>query len=425
MLKNFLWAAGLACSLLRLDGVEAQPRSPTAGGVQPVEAPELVTLVRDTLGRHPQVLAAVANLDARGALRDAADRPLFNPQLETSYVSSDTNDSVIALSQTIDRTDLRGARTTVAERERDTAATQLSIDRRDLAVEVLSTLADYWTARDLLTLSDLRADLAQRFADMAQQRFEVGDLVPQSRLNVAQLAYSQTRILQASANADLAAAEELLRALTLRASGEAWPDLPTNLPQIRFGEEQRASLIANAPAVRIQQTRLAAADATVELRDRERRANPTFSLLGGEEENESMVGLSFSMPLNFRNRYTYEVAAARAQRLAAERELANVTMRARARLEAATRRYELTHQAWIEWGDIGEMNLSRQTELLERLWRAGELGLTEYLVQLNLTVDAQASALRLRRDLWQAWFEWLAAAGELGTWLDLPVEGMP
>ena len=131
------------------------------------------------------------------------------------------------------------------------------------------------------------------------------------------------------------------------------------------------------------------------------------------------------MPLNFRNRYTYEVAAARAQRAAAERELANVTIRARARLEAATRRYELTHQAWVEWGDVGEMNLSRQTELLERLWRAGELGLTEYLVQLNLTVDAQASALRLRRDLWQAWFEWLAAAGELGTWLDLPVEELP
>jgi cobalt-zinc-cadmium efflux system outer membrane protein len=424
MLKNCLWAAGLACSLLRLDGVEAQTLA-SGLGVQPVEEPELVALVRGTLDRHPQVLAAMANLDARGALEDAADRPLFNPELETSFVNSDTNDRVIALRQTIDRAGRRVARTMVAERERETAATQLAIDRRDIAVELLSTLADYWTARDLVTLGELRADLAQRFADMARQRFEAGDLVPQSRLNVAQLAYSQTRILQAGANADLAAAEQLLRALTLRGAGEGWPSLPTELPEIRPSAEQLDNLIADAPAVRIQQDRLAVAEANVELRDRERRANPTLSIVGGEEEDESMVGLSISMPLNFRNRYTYEVAAASAQRLAVERELANVTTRARARLQAAARRYQLIHQAWTEWGDVGEMNLSRQMELLERLWRAGELGLTEYLVQLNQTVETQASALRLRRDLWLAWFEWLAAAGEVGTWLDLPVEELP
>jgi cobalt-zinc-cadmium efflux system outer membrane protein len=422
MWKYLPWAAALACSLLRADAAAAQSRELIEARLEPVKAPALVALVRDALERHPQTQAAEASLDAREALETAAAQPLFNPELETSFANGDTNDSLIGLSQTIDRADTRGARAAVAHHERETTAQVLAGSRRDLAVEVLESIAAYRTAHDMNALARQRAELAQRLADMARRRFDAGDFMPQSEVNVAQLAYARSRIEAASTASELAAAQAALGALTQRTVAGVWPDLPTDLPVTALTEHEIDALVAQAPTVRIAQELLAAADAEVELRESERHADPTVSLVGGREDDEPMIGVRFSMPLNVRNRYAYEIDAARAGRLAAERELANVVLRAGARLRIATERYALTREAWTDWGAIGALDLSRQTELLDRLLAAGELSLTTYLVQLDQTVDAQASVLRLRRDLWQTWFEWLAAAGAVGVWLELPIE---
>ena len=91
--------------------------------------------------------------------------------------------------------------------------------------------------------------------------------------------------------------------------------------------------------------------------------------------------------------------------------------RAHARLTSAIERYDLSHRAWGDWEMTGQTSLSRQTEQLQRLWQAGELSTTDYLVQLNATLDVQASALDLRDALWRAWFEWLWASGQVDAWL--------
>jgi cobalt-zinc-cadmium efflux system outer membrane protein len=123
------------------------------------------------------------------------------------------------------------------------------------------------------------------------------------------------------------------------------------------------------------------------------------------------------MPLNVRNRFTDEIAAARADRNAAERLLENAHNRARARLSAATARYRLTREAWDSWLETGQPNLDQQSDLLQRLVAAGELSTTDYLVQLNQTLDTAASAVELRHQLWLAWIEWLSASGQTDAWL--------
>jgi cobalt-zinc-cadmium efflux system outer membrane protein len=56
---------------------------------------------------------------------------------------------------------------------------------------------------------------------------------------------------------------------------------------------------------------------------------------------------------------------------------------------------------------------------LRRLWEAGEISTTDYLVQLRQTLDVQESALDLRQILWRAWFEWLAASGRVDQGLGM------
>ena len=56
---------------------------------------------------------------------------------------------------------------------------------------------------------------------------------------------------------------------------------------------------------------------------------------------------------------------------------------------------------------------------MQRLWESGELSTTDYLVQLQQTLDTRWNALDLELTMWDAWFEWLAATGLADNWLGL------
>ncbi|HHO60057.1 MAG TPA: TolC family protein, partial [Thiotrichales bacterium] len=60
---------------------------------------------------HPAVRAARASLDAASYQMVAADKALYNPELELDAENAETRVRSIGLSQTIDWGDTRGART--------------------------------------------------------------------------------------------------------------------------------------------------------------------------------------------------------------------------------------------------------------------------------------------------------------------------
>ena len=75
--------------------------------------------------------------------------------------------------------------------------------------------------------------------------------------------------------------------------------------------------------------------------------------------------------------------------------------------------------AWDEWQRMGAGSLTSQTEMLERLWRAGELNTTDYLVQLQQTLDTRVAASEQRGTVWEAWVAWLTASGQVDAWVEL------
>lgn len=395
----------------------ASPQSPSV--TQRVESPELLELARQTVFRHPEVLAARAAVDASSALRSAAARPLYNPEIDIEFEDRIHHETrILALSQTVDIAGQRGARASVAAHESDRAASQLTAARRRIAGEFLHLLGDYWTAASQDELAETRIGLMRSFADLTLRRRQAGDLT-QVELNSANLAYAQAEIAHATAESARTAADQALRAVATATPPTSWPALPVALQPIAVDGPLLERLLAELPEVRTRRAEAAKAAATVELRMRERRANPILSLGVGEEDDESFVAFNVSMPLNIRNRYTEEVAAARAEQTMSEQEAENTEVRARQRLFAAAERYRLTSEAWMSWRKSGEPSLTGQAELLERLVLAGELSTTDYLVQLNQTLDAAMNALELRREFWRSWFEWLDASGQTDAWLGL------
>ncbi len=191
------------------------------------------------------------------------------------------------------------------------------------------------------------------------------------------------------------------------------------MPALPPSAEDPQSLVLELPEVMAVRREVDAANATVTLRERERRPDPTVSLAGGREGSDDLIGINVSIPLFVRNRFSNEVAAALAERRQAQQIANDVMQRAYARIIGAAERYELSRDAWTDWQQTGQTSLENQTEQLRILRQAGELSTADYLVQLRQTLDVQESALDLRHALWRAWFEWLAASGQVDAWLGL------
>lgn len=378
--------------------------------------PNLVQFIQTVVNANPRVQAALAALEAQGAVRDAASRPLYNPQLSLSAENAETDTRAVGISQTLDWNGKRRARTAVAESDRLVSEANYLGTRWAVTVDLLDGLARHQIGVERDALADSRRGFMAEFAALAERRFEAGDLA-QVELDLARLALADARIQKATTGARLAEARQAVHNLTPASTTSTWPSLPSAMPALPTSAADPQSLVLALPDVMAARRQVESADALVELRRRERRPDPTLSLAGGEEQGESLIGLNLTIPLFVRNRFSDEVTAAMAERSQAK-EIANDAMqRALARLMSATERYVLSRDAWSEWESAGQISLARKTSELQKLWQAGELSTTDYLVQLTATLDVRESALDLRETLWRAWFEWLSASGQVDPWL--------
>jgi len=379
--------------------------------------PALTRFVQTVVAANPRVQAARAALDASSAFRDAAARPLYNPELSLDAENAQADTRTIGISQAFDWGGKRKARSAVAESDRLVVEAEYLAVRWAVTVELLDGLAQHQTGLERDALAGARRGLMDDFAALAQRRFDAGDL-NQVEFDLARLASTDARIQKATAGATLAQARQAVRSLTPRAPASQWPLLPSVMPVLPSSAASPQSLVLTLPEVLAARRQVESADAVVELRRRERRPDPTVSLTGGKEDGQSLVGLTVSVPFYVRNRFNHEVSAAIAERRQAEQIADDILQRAYARLISATERYELSRGAWEDWQRIGQTSLTRQTQQLQKLWEVGELSTTDYLVQTRQTLDVQESALELREALWQALFEWLSASGQVDTWFD-------
>lgn len=377
--------------------------------------PSLGTFVRIVVNANPRYRAAQAALQASKANESAAGRPLYNPALEADYENAVDQTWQVGIGQALDWSGKRDARSAVATSDRSGMEVQILATKRELAVQLLSGLRQYQTGVQRELLASERVRVMQDFADLAQRRFKAGDL-NQVEVDLANLAFLDAKIQRATAATELAEARQAVRNIAQNSTPDQWPFIDPKPPLIPAFDDPQSIVLA-LPEVQVAQRRVDTANAVAELRDRERRPDPTVQVRGGMEADSTLVGVNLSIPLYIRNSYKFEVTAALAERDQVQQLADDLLRRAYSRYLSATERYQVSRNAWQDWKQTGEFSLQRQGDLLRRLWEAREISATEFLVQVRQTLDTRESALDLELAMWNAWFEWLAASGQVDKWL--------
>lgn len=391
-----------------------------------VATPGLRDAVHRVWQESPQVQAADAGRRAAQARARAAAQPVYNPSLTLEGENADVDRRTAGASLALDVGGKRRAR--LAEGDAAVRASEASyaIERRDVAVQWLKA----WCATQLSArqseLGRRRLGLMRRFDELAAQRLSVGDISTSER-DLASLALGEAQIQQASLVGQEAAALAALAALDTSASSPI-PSLPATLPPdiasiAPLAADDRPEIVA----AHAQQER---AEAGIAVARRARVPDPTLSLTGGRvrdgARSDRVIGLSVSIPLPVLNTGRAEIAAAQAD---ADVAIAN-RRAALLRSEASVQQQRTTYTALLTAANAFRGSraaaLDERTALLERLWQAGEIGTSDYLVQLKQSLDTALSGLVLESQTWQAWFDYLAAAGRLNDWIDgAPLDSDP
>ncbi|VAW51294.1 hypothetical protein MNBD_GAMMA06-1891 [hydrothermal vent metagenome] len=379
--------------------------------------------LKKNVNDHPSVLAAQAAADSAGFQLIAADKALYNPELELDAETAETDSASIGLSQTIDWGDTRGAKTEMASSSRAAADYAFEATRREIALAFLAGLSDYHTSMALKDLSEQGNTLMQRSAKLAKQRFDAGDL-NKVEVDLANLTYAQARFKRADAISQQARAMQNLISLSGSASTN-WPELSLTFPDpavsgnLNSGDVKAEieTTVQQLPQMRDILARVKAAQANVKVQAGQGSINPTIAIRAGKEEQDTLLGFSLSIPLQVRNNFQAEVDAANAEMIQAERESIDAYRKLKSRLEIAIVSYQLSREAWFAWQESGADTLNEQIKLLERLWKAGELNTTDYIIQLNQALETKASAIEQRGRMWTDWSEWLIASGKIEQWL--------
>ncbi len=378
-------------------------------------APALNQFIQNIWQDNPAIQAGQSALEAAKLRKKSANQAIYNPEVEVDVERTDINTLSIGVSQAIDWGNKRGASTNKADAEIQIAQAQLQQQKMDVAEAILVALSNLQSVNNLQKLAEQRVNLMQEFVDNTEKREQAGDVGLQDvalarvALSEAKMQYANSAALQARYKAELQAAANIML--------NQWPELSQEPPS-PVADFDAEAFIQQLPNIKSLMAQLVAARSNIDLSKAETKADPSFGVRGGMDGNNALLGLSFSMPLYVRNTYRANVEVANQEALQVEQTLLYAARQAQAHISGSHQRYKLTYDAWQSWKKNGLNSLNEQLELIQTIWKSGEMSTADYLVQAKQNVDAQETAVELAAQMWEAWIEWLVASGQIENWIN-------
>lgn len=370
--------------------------------------------MQNQISLHPEVIAAKEKMNAAISLAEGRERPLYNPELATEYDrEGKDNNYRIGVNQTIDLWDKGGARKQQARFTRTAAQQIFELTLQQTTAEAMQALIAWQAASQQAELAQKQERQMDTLLDLVKARQLAGDL-GQVDAELTYFSLSQRLKETAQAQAALRKAEARLH--------ELLPDWSPERAQIHeefwsanMNQIQADQWRDDYPAVVAAKAEWQALQESVELSRRDAKADPTIGINAGESGEESVVGLTFSIPLHIRNNFSSEVLAASQEASSAKARYQAIRRKQQFTIEGTQAALQEYQQRFERWQDLMQGRGERSGQLLEKLWRSGDMSTTEYLLAMQQRTEGLIAGIELRSQFQSARVDWLFQTGQLSA----------
>jgi len=385
-------------------------------GQEPIqdEQQRWASFVLSGVSRLESLQAAESDLAESDYLAQAAGRPIYNPEFSADYEDKTDREFAVSLSQTLDWSGKRTARSRVGQSALTAAQFRLQSVRNSLYYNALNALNQYEASRQNADLSRQQVTLLEQLLEVAENRLAVGDL---GALDAELARLSLSEAIHEAARADSELRLNLGLVESAVGATQVFP-LPEFTLAQTLGNNTLDQLVENIPEVQEAKFQFLTARNLVDYTDKGRKADPTVSFGSGKDGNDSVLALSFSIPLNVRNRYSAEVSASNEAALAAELRYTNLRRVKLAELQASSESYRRLDDEWQRWKNITEQRFDQSRDLLIRLWESGDITTADYVFGLQQHVQAVKAGAEFEKDVFDSLIYWLETSGQTESWLE-------
>ena len=370
-----------------------------------------ITWLTEQVSKHPQVIAAKQAMDSTLTTADSFELPLYNPVIGSNYDSEGQDDIYsIGISQTIDRTDKRGSRTEQAVYSRISAKQNYAFIIQQKIAEVLNVLINYQATQKRAALASEQEQQLENLLEIVKKRSASGDL-GQLDTELAYLSLSQRFGQTARVQAQLKRVEAQIRELL-----PDWPEqnleLETSQWQ-KFYQLDAQIAVENHPMVQAAKAQWQVAEMVAEVAAKNKKADPTIGVSAGQINNDGLLSLSFSMPLNVRNDFSLAYKAANQQSLSAESNYQAVKRKQYYAILASQQALNEYKKRFDKWQNLMQGRAKDSENLLQRQWNVGDISTTQYLLTLQQRTEGLLAGIELEQEYQSALIQLLLDTAQL------------
>jgi outer membrane protein TolC len=355
-----------------------------------------IKYIEKQLQTHPEIISAKQKLAGQFHLADGLEKAIYNPELSTEYEKEGPeNNFTVGINQSIDRSDKRKSRSQQAVFLRAQARENYHILMQDKIAQALTALVNYQSILKKSKLTLKQENQLEKLIELVQEKTRSGDM-GQLDAELAYLTLSQKFAQTASIQAQKQKARSKLTEILPEWQSE---NLDESTPILfPYDETEAEQVVDDHPLVKMAKAKWEVAEIKTELAQKNKKADPTVGVNVGKVDNDNLVSLNFSMPLNFRNDFSEEYKAAREQALAAESAYLNAKRSQYFEIigsQKAVREYKKRFQKWqkLMQGRDKDSEL-----LLEKQWKIGDIGTSDYFLTLQQRTDGLLSGITLEQD---------------------------
>ncbi|MBC8210412.1 MAG: TolC family protein [Gammaproteobacteria bacterium] len=369
----------------------------------------------EQLTQHPELIAARHKIEINQAIAQGYQQPLYNPELETELEHEGSDNNIrIGVSQTIDWWDKQAARQQQGQHSLTSAQQAYQLLLQQKAAAALQTLIEWQLAGEQAQQARNQENQLGTLIELVRQRQQAGDL-GQLDAELVYLSLSQTLNTTAQAVVQLKQLEVSLRQQLPDWSAQRLQ--PTQLAgaidRSAADAEQIGQWVDQFPEVLAARAEWKLAQQSAQLTRVENRADPTFGINAGTAGDDTVLALSFSMPLQLRNNYSAETETAQQQVLAAEADYLALRRQQQFAIESSQVTLDEYRQRYEHWQRIMQGRSERTETLLKTLWSNGDMNTTDYLLALQQINEGLIAGLELHSRYQLAHIDWLLQTGQI------------